>query len=116
MKHQLWVLALTTSKIISNYQQTKVEYKDRLQEYQTICQRVNSTGNFDREAMARLDLEEASQQFYRAETILKVHWTHLWQQYRQLLQTQSQEQFQWFFTELLAVNEALSDISKVVGC
>lgn len=116
MKHQLCVIALTTSKIINNYQQTKVEYRDRLQEYQTLRQRSDTTGNVDREAIARLALEEASQNFYRAETILKVHWTNLWQQYRELLQTSSQEQFQWFLTELFAVNEALSDISKVVSC
>jgi hypothetical protein len=114
MKHQLCVLTLTTAKIVSNYQRAKVEYEDRLREYRAVKQPIRC-GEIERESIADLALDQASQEFYRSESIMKVHWAHLWQRYCNLMQEQSQTPPQWFFTELLAVNEALTEISKVVS-
>ncbi|MGB3240347.1 MAG: hypothetical protein WBB29_18790 [Geitlerinemataceae cyanobacterium] len=116
MKHQICVLTLTTSKIVSNYQRAKVEYEDRLLEYQETQRLIPSSKDIDWESVADLALDRASQEFYRSERILKAHWELLWQRYRNLMQEHQQQPPQWFFTELLAVNEALTEISKVVGC
>jgi hypothetical protein len=113
MKQKLCALTLTTSKIVSNYQRAKAEYEDRLREYRDIQQPTRSTTDIERESMVGVALEKASQEFYRSERILKVHWALLWQRYRNLMQEHREQPPQWFFMELLAVNEALTEISNV---
>jgi hypothetical protein len=113
MKHTLCVLTLTTAKLVRNYQEAKAEYDHQLREYQAICQSSIITCQIEDESSADSALERSSQKFYRAETVLKVHWANLWQRYRHLIQERSQQPPQWFLTELVTLNEALTEISKV---
>jgi broad specificity phosphatase PhoE len=115
MKHNICVLTLTTAKIVSNYQRTKAEYEDRLREYQEVQKTTLFFREMEYESIASFALDQASQELYQSERILKVHWAHLWQRYRNLMQEYQQQPPQWFFTELLAVNEALCEVSKVVS-
>lgn len=112
MKHQLYVLTLTTTKLVRNYQRAKDQYQDRLREYQDLSQPAILIGALGGDEIAREALENASRAFYQSEHILKIHWTHLWQHYRQLTRDQKQESSQGCLNELVVVHEALAEIAN----